>query len=124
MSNEVDTGAPRPIGSMGELASLPSGIVKLEGQLTAMFENSTLYALALAGTETYLSIVLTKGTGAGTAGNEKITFTFDEIAFKPKSPDIPGPKGILVVLGFVAYYDNGANASALTIELMNAQANL
>ncbi len=124
ISNEVDTGAPRPIGSGGELASLPSGIVKVEGQVTALFENSTLYALALAGTETSLSIVLTKGTGAGTVGNEKITFTFDEVVFKPQAPVITGPKGILVELPFVGYYDNGASASALAIELLNSQANL
>jgi hypothetical protein len=124
IDNQLDEGAPRPIGSAGELASLPSGIVKVEGQVTIIFENTTLYAIALAGTETTIVVTLTKGSGAGTAGNEKLTFTFNEVVFKPQTPVITGPKGVLAELPFVAYYDNDAGASALIAELINPQATL
>lgn len=112
------------IGGAGERYSLPAGIVKVTGQLTALFADLTLYNLAVAHTETTLQIILTKGTGVGTAGNEKLTFNFDEIVFKPQAPVISGPKGVLIELPFEAYYNDDADASALWIELMNAQANL
>ncbi len=123
-SNNIDTGVPSPIGSMGEKASLPAGKVKVDGQVTVLFENMTLYNLAVAHTETSLQIILTKGSGDGTAGNEKCTFNFDEIVFKPQAPVISGPTGVVAELPFEAYYDNDADASALWIELKNAQANL
>ena len=112
------------IGGGGERYSLPAGITKVTGQVTALFEDMTLYNLAVNHSETNLQIVLTKGTGAGTAGNEKLTFNFDEIIFKPQAPVISGPAGLMVELPFEAYYNNDADASALWIELINAQANL
>jgi hypothetical protein len=124
LSNEHDLAAARPIGSQGELASLPAGIAKVDGQITVLFEDMTLYDLALAGTETSLSIVLAKGDGGGTLGNEKCTFSIEELVFKPQSPLITGPKGVLAELPFVAYYDNGASASALKIVLINSEPNL
>lgn len=112
------------IGGAGQRVSLPAGIAKVSGQVTALFENVTLYNLAIAHTETTLQVILTKGTGAGTAGNEKMTFNFDEVIFKPQAPVIPDPKGILVELPFEAYYDNDTDASAMWIELLNSSATL
>ncbi len=121
LENNLD-GSVFVIDGSGERASLPMGIVKVTGQVTALFESMTLYNLAVAHTETSLQIILTKGTGAGTAGNEKLTFNFDEIIFKPQAPVISGPAGVMVELPFEAFYSNDADASALWIELINAQA--
>lgn len=121
IDNALD-GSVFVIDGTGERYSLPAGIVKVSGNLTALFEDMTLYNLAVAHTETSLQIVLTKGTGAGSAGNEKLTFNFDEIIFKPQAPVISGPTGVLVELPFEAYYNNDADASAIWIELKNAQA--
>jgi hypothetical protein len=121
VDNALD-GSVFVIDATGERYSLPAGIVKANGNLTALFEDLTLYELAVNHTETTLQIVLTKGTGAGTAGNEKLTFNFDEVIFKPQAPVISGPAGVLVELPFEAYYDNDADASAIWIELKNAQA--
>ncbi len=123
VNNNLD-GSIFVIGGAGERYSMPAGIVKVSGKLTALFEDMTLYNLAVGHTETSLQIVLTKGVGDGTAGNEKLTYNFDEIVFRPQAPVISGPKGVMVELEFEAYYDNDADASALWIELKNAQANL
>jgi len=121
--NNLD-GSVFVIDGTGERYSLPAGIVKVTGQVTALFEDTTLYNLAINHTETALHIVLTKGTGAGSAGNEKLTFNFDEIIFKPQAPVISGPAGVMVELPFEAYYNDDADQSAMWIELMNAEANL
>lgn len=121
IENNLD-GTTFVIGGAGERYSVNAGKVKVSGKLTALFENMTLYNLALNNTETTLQVVLTKGTGAGSAGNEKLTYNFDEVIFRPQAPVIAGDKGIMVDLEFEAYYDNDADASALWIELMNAQA--
>ena len=121
IENSLD-GSTFVIGGAGERYSINAGKVKVSGKLTALFDSITLYNLAVANTETTLQVVLTKGTGAGTAGNEKLTYNFDEIVFRPQAPIIAGDKGIMVDLEFEAYYDDDADASALWIELMNAQA--
>jgi len=121
--NNLD-GSIYVIGGAGERHSIPAGKVKVSGKLTALFEDMTLYNLAVGHTETSLQIILTKGTGAGTAGNEKLTYNFDEIVFRPQAPVIAGDKGIMVDLEFEAYYDNDPDASAIWIELLNAEANL
>ncbi len=123
VENNLD-GSVFVIDGTGEKASLPMGIVKVTGQLTALFEDMDLYEMAIDHEETSLQIVLTKGEGDGTAGDELLTFNFDEIIFKPQSPVISGPVGIMVELPFEAYYNDDADASALWIELKNAEANL
>jgi len=123
VENNLD-GSVFVIDGTGQRYSLPAGIVKVSGQLTALFEDMTLYNLAVAHSETSLQIVLTKGVGDGTVGDEKLTFNFDEIIFKPQAPVISGPQGVLVELPFEAYYNDDPDASALWIELKNPQANL
>lgn len=107
----------------GERYSLPEGQAKVSGKVTTLFENTTLYDLAIANTETSLTIAFTKGAGTGaSAGNEKMTFYIDELIFKPKSPVISGPKGLVVDLDFIGYYNDDADASALRMVLLSPQA--
>ena len=119
IENNLD-GSIYVIGGAGERYSIPAGKVRVSGKLTALFEDMTLYNLAVGHTETSLQIILTKGTGDGSAGNEKLTYNFDEIVFRPQAPVISGPAGVMVELEFEAYYDNDADASAIWIELKNA----
>ena len=97
---------------------LPEGMVKLTGTLTALFTDMSLYNLALNNTETSLVVTLSRGTGTGALGNEKLIITCDEIIFQPTAPVVSGPGGILIELPFVGYYSDGTNASALTFELV------
>jgi hypothetical protein len=121
IDNSLDGGS-YVIDGTGERYSLPAKRAKVTGKITCIFEDTTLYDKAIANTETSLSIVLTKGTGAGTAGNEKLSIYFDELVIKPASPVIPGDQGIVVDFEFEAYYENDADATAARMVLLNTQA--
>jgi hypothetical protein len=104
----------------GQRRSLPEGQAKVSGNITVLFENDTLYALAVSHGETSLEAHFTKGMGTGaTAGNEKLSFFIDEAIFKPQSPVISGPTGLLVELPFEAYYNDAAAAAALRMVLLS-----
>ena len=116
IENNLD-GNSYVIDGTGKRHSIPVGTAKVSGTIAVLFENVTLYNKAIANDESSLIVVLTKGTGVGTAGNEKLTFTIGELIFQPNTPGISGPLGILVELPFEAYYDNDAAASALKVVL-------
>jgi hypothetical protein len=101
------------IDGTGERYSMPDGVVKVTGNITALFDSMDLYNKALNNTETSLEITLTNGTGAGTAGNEKLVITMPETIFKPQAPVVSGPTGVMVELPFEAYYNDDANATTL-----------
>lgn len=112
------------IGSLGVVSSLNAGTYILQGTLKAMFDSATLYNKAINDTETSLKLTLTKGTGDGTAGNEKVIFEIQELVYEPKTPAIAGPEGVEVELAFKGYYINGSNASAIRAEFYNTQASV
>jgi hypothetical protein len=121
LENNLD-GNTYVIDGTGKRKALPAGIAKVSGTLKALFENITLYNLAVNNTETSIKVTLTKGTGAGTDGNEKLTIEMQEIKYAQSAPVISGPQGVMVELPFEAYYDNGANASAMKMTLLAASA--
>jgi hypothetical protein len=51
-----------------------------------------------------------------------LSFLKDEVIFKPQSPVVTGPKGLLVELGFEAYYNDDADANALRAVLLTPTA--
>lgn len=106
----------------GERVSLPARKASVKGNVTAFFQDTALYDLAVANTETTIELDFQRGTGDGSLGNEKLTFFMDEVKFQPKSPAIPGDEGIKIELAFEAYYSNASAASALRAVLKNAQA--
>jgi len=109
------------IGGAGLRAALPPGMVKVTGNIKALFDSVTLYNKALAGTESALEFAFSKGTGDGSAGNEKLTITIPELIYEPKTPVVSGPSGVMIDLPFHAYYNTDAAASAIHMELMNTE---
>jgi len=122
INNNLD-GSMYVLDGTGERRSLPDGLVKVSGNLKALFENDVLYAVALNHTECKLIVTFTKGSGVGTAGNEKLIVTIPELIFQPSAPTISGPTGLLVELPFVGYYNDSTEATALMFELKSATAN-
>ncbi len=118
MNNALD-GNTYVCDGTGERRSLPAGQAEITGKITVLFEDTTLYALALAHTETSLEIHFTKGTGVGSTGNEKMSFYMDELIFEPKSPVIAGPTGLVVEIPFQAYLNDDAGLSALRMVLLS-----
>lgn len=121
MENNLDNGV-YVIGSQGKRYSIPEGVTVVSGSLTALFDSETLLDKAIAGTETSIEVTLTKGLGDGTAGNEKLTLTLDELIYQEQDPIIKDRKGILIELPWTAYWDNGPNGTSVQAVLMNTQA--
>jgi hypothetical protein len=119
IDNGLD-GGTYVLDGTGQRYSLPEGSAKVSGSLQCLFDAVVLYNLAVAHTETSLELHFTSGAGTGaTAGNEKLSFYFDEIVFKPQAPVVQGPTGLLVELPFVAYYNDDADASACRCVLLS-----
>jgi len=112
------------IGGGGLVSSLPEGMSKVTGSLTAVFDSMTLLNKAINSTESSLKITLAQGTGAGTAGNESIEFFIPELKFKASDPTIKDAKGIMIELPFTAYYTNSTEASSIQITLKNTSATI
>jgi hypothetical protein len=122
LENNLD-GSIYVIDGTGQRASLPAGTAKVTGIIKALFDSVTLYTKATGHTESSLSIAFTKGAGTGaSAGNEKLTFSLDELIYKPNAPVVTGPQGVMVELPFEAYYNDDADASALRAVLLSPTA--
>ncbi len=110
------------IDGTGERDSMPAGAAKVTGTVRAIFDSITLYNIAINNTECSLAIAFTKGTGAGSSGNEKLTITFDEVIFKPQAPIVDGPTGVMVELPFEAFYRDGTESTAARAVLLSSTA--
>lgn len=108
------------IGGAGQRKDLPEGFAIVSGKLSAFFDSITLYNKAVNLTETSLKITLDKGVTPA----RSIEFFIPELVYERNAPVVEGPKGVMVELPFKAYYDNGADASALKITLKNGLATI
>ena len=121
LENNLD-GTSFVIDGTGQRYSLPAGTAKVSGTVKLLFDSTTMYEKALNYTDSALVIVFTHGTGVGTDGNEKLTFTIPELKFQPNAPVVSGPQGVLVEMPFEAFYDDDSAASAIHAELDSAVA--
>ena len=103
------------IGGGGVLGSLPVGIYNVAGNLSALFENTTLLEKGINGTESALVLTF---TGSATSA---LTITFPEIKYTQNSPGIDGPQGIAISLPFAGYYDNNSDATSFKAVLTNSE---
>lgn len=118
VENSLDTDQ-YVIGGQGLRSGLPEGRCKITGAVEALFENTALYAKALAFTTSSLEIEFTTGTGAGSEGNEKMTISVPHLKYGREAPAISGEAGVLVKLPFESFYTAGS--SMCTITLLNTQ---
>lgn len=102
LDNSLDGGI-YAIGGSGQRRSLPEGFVTISGSVTALFESAALLNKAINSTESSLKLTLTRGTGAGSAGNELMSFEVQQLLYERTSPGIPGPNGISIQLPFKGY---------------------
>ncbi|QDP47078.1 MAG: hypothetical protein Tp1111SUR522732_16 [Prokaryotic dsDNA virus sp.] len=119
IDNELDTDG-YVIGGQGKRNSLDEGFVTISGTLNAQFANADLMNKALSDTESSLAITVSRGTGAGSAGNESIKFELNQIKYEPTTPPIDGPAGLSISLNFFAYAK--ASDLGMVITLKNAVA--
>ena len=111
------------IGGGGKRGALDEGFAKLSGSVTALFADTSLISKGINSTDTALTLELSHGTGAGTAGNEKMTFAIPYMLYDVKTPGIEGPKGIKQQLAFNAHR-NGTAEQAANVVILSARAAL
>lgn len=117
IDNEPD-GSVYAIGGAGTRRALPEGFSTVSGTLTALFEDAALLNKAINDTASSLAITCTRGTGLGSAGNESIVFTVQDLVYERTSPAIEGPAGLKISMKFEAFR-SGAN-NGLQVVIKNA----
>lgn len=110
------------INGGGVRDSLARGKVGVEGQATALFDNDALLKQTLDDVDAALVTTLERGTGDGTAGNEKLVLTIPALAFDPTDVPVTGPRGLRVAGNFTAHRTTGE--IGIKAELWNGQATL
>jgi hypothetical protein len=100
------------IGGQGFRGSVNEGLMLLSGNVKALFEDQTLLAKAVAGTQSSIDITLTNGT-------ESLEINMQELVYQRNSPGINGPKGVEIELPFKAYFKAGALNSCIAFTLTN-----
>lgn len=101
------------IGGGGLIGSLAEQKVEVSGNIKTLFENDTLLAKALAGTESGLKLTVTN------TANSVFELEIQELLYERNSVPVPGPQGLLVDLNFQGYYANGDEASGIVARLTN-----
>lgn len=114
IKNNLDPGM-FVIGGGGIRGALPEGVVEVSGNVKALFSSSTLYAKAVASTESSLKITATNGSNV-------LEFYVPELHYKQQGIPIETPGGIWVDLNFTGYYQDNAESSAFKVTLTNTLA--
>ncbi|MFZ5586143.1 MAG: phage tail tube protein [Thermodesulfobacteriota bacterium] len=99
----------------GVRQDIPEGIAGVNGSLSTIFSSDALITKAINDTETTLALTLTNGANS-------LAFTLPEVLLTHTTPPIPGPQGVMLDLSYEAYYQDGADATALKAVLINSQA--
>lgn len=107
------------ISAGGVRDDLARGIVGCDGQLVGLFDSDALLKQTMADTDASLVVTCMRGTGDGTAGNEKLVLTVPALTFSPGSVPVNGPKGLRVTANFTAHRTTGE--IGLKAELWNMQ---
>lgn len=103
------------ISGGGVRDGLPEGFAIVGGSITAFFDHEDLIDQILSGTDTQMEIVLKRGTGAGTAGNEQLTITIPNLVFARTGPTIDGPRGLRLQANFSVHRTTGELGVTFTL---------
>lgn len=102
-------------GNNGTRQDILEGIMQVSGTITAFFSDSTLLAKSVAGTESSLEFIWTKGVNS-------LTILVPEVTFERTSPGLEGPAGVRLQLNYRAYYENNSDAAAFKATLVTTEA--
>lgn len=91
------------IGGLGNRRALPEGQATISGQAVLLFENTDILNKAINGTESSLRVILTRGLGDGTSGNEYLEFLVQQLLWQRTSAPIDGPGGLQITMPFTGF---------------------
>lgn len=101
---------------------LPRSRFGLAIQATGLFDSDDLLKQTLADTDASIVTTVQRGTGDGTAGNEKLVLTTPAMTLSPASVPVQGPRGLTLQVNGTAHRTTGE--IGVTAELWNPQATL
>ena len=110
------------INGGGVRDSLARGQVNADGQATGLFDSDALLKQAMSDVDASLVVTLTRGTGDGTVGNQKLALTIPAMTFDPTGVPVTGPRGLRVAGNFTAHRTTGE--IGIKAELWNEQATI
>jgi hypothetical protein len=110
--------------SGGQRYALPEGRCAVAGSLELVFDSFTLLEKAIANTAISIELILTKGAGDGTAGDEKLSFLITDADIIHTSPPITTESGIMLPLSFEAFADGADLGIEVTLKNMIAAGSL
>lgn len=119
-------GSVYAVGGSGGRKALPAGVIKVSGKISCLFsdtagaDSNALITDAIAGTEKSIDLTFTRGTGLGSAGNEKLRVVLPEILLAVGTPPISGYGGLFVEFPYTAFYENSTEATTLMMVLTNS----
>ena len=95
------------VGNNGIRHGLDEGAFIVSGTGVQHFDTPALMNKALADQDAKLVVTLTRGTGAGTAGNEQLVLTIPNLVLAANTPPIDGPRGIRLGVSFTGHRTTG-----------------
>jgi hypothetical protein len=101
------------VGGSGVRPRIPDSRLAIDGVIKTFFDNDTLLAKAIAGTESSLTITITA------SANSEIEIEFPELQYEKHFVKVPHPQGLEVELPFKAFYENDADATSVLVTLIN-----
>ena len=121
LENNCDNGI-YCIGGAGKRYNIPAGITVVSGSVTALFDSDALLQKAIDGDSSSIEVTLSRGSGDGTASNESLVLTVDELIYQEQDPIIKDDKGILVELPWTAFWNTGTNGTSVMAVYKNTLA--
>jgi hypothetical protein len=119
-SNDLD-GDKYCASAGGVRDGLPEGFAIVGGSCDMFLDHEDVLQQVLSGADTNLRLLLSRGTGLGTVGNESLQIDLGAIVFEITGPTIEGPKGVRVQANFHAHA-TGTSELAATFTLKNSVA--
>lgn len=105
-SNDLDTDL-WCINNGGQRHDLPEGQFVVNGSGVAQFDTPALLNKALNDEDLAIQVMLSRGTGDGSANNESLVLTIPLSTIDQTAPEISGPRGLKMSFNFVAHRVSG-----------------
>ncbi|MCD7096937.1 phage tail tube protein [Stenotrophomonas sp. MMGLT7] len=119
-NNDLDTDL-YCLNDGGVRHDLPEGTAQITGEGVAQFDTPALLIKAEADESLALRLTFTRGTGAGTAGNEQLVFDIPLSKFLAPTPGVTGPRGLKQNFSWRAYRLGGQEV-AVSVTLKSPRA--
>lgn len=118
IGNDLDTDK-YAISGGGVRAGLGEGQALVTGQINAFLDHEDVINTILSGTDTEMTITISRGTGLGTAGNESLVISIPALVFEVGGAPVQGPRGVRVQASFQAHRNSTAELG-VTYTLKNS----